>query len=198
MNIGLTGGIACGKSTVAAMLVRRGALLVDADQIAREVVLPGSPALAEIAARFGQDMLQEDGSLHRKRLGEVVFADPQAKKDLESILHPRIRSIMKVRMQANETLHPDKLCVVDVPLLYESRLEYLFTEVMVVYVPEEIQLMRLMERDHLTREQAENRLKAQLPIDEKKARADIVIDNRGTLEETERQVETFLRGKGLV
>jgi dephospho-CoA kinase len=198
MNIGLTGGIACGKSTVAAMLVARGAILVDADAIAREVVEPGSPALGEIAARFGQDVINDDGSLHRKRLGEIVFADPSAKRDLEQILHPRIRQLMMGRMRKNESLYPDKLVVVDVPLLYESQLESWFSKVMVVYVPREIQLSRLIGRDNLTTEQAERRLNAQLPIDEKKARADYVIDNQGSLSATELQVDTFLRGKGLV
>jgi dephospho-CoA kinase len=198
MNIGLTGGIACGKSTVAAMLAARGAILVDADAIAREVVEPGSPALDEIAARFGQDVINEDGSLHRKRLGEIVFADREAKRDLEQILHPRIRQIMMGRMRENESLYPDKLVVVDVPLLYESKLESRFSEVMVVYLPRESQLTRLIQRDGLTTEQAERRLSAQLPIDEKKARADYVIDNQGSLSATEEQVETFLRGKGLL
>jgi dephospho-CoA kinase len=198
MNIGLTGGIACGKSTVAAMLAARGAILVDADAIAREVVEPGSPALDEIAARFGQDVINEDGSLYRKRLGEIVFADREAKRDLEQILHPRIRQIMMGRMRENESLYPDKLVVVDVPLLYESKLESWFSEVMVVYVPRETQLTRLIQRDGLTTEQAESRLSAQLPIDEKKARADYVIDNQGSLSVTEEQVETFLRGKGLL
>jgi dephospho-CoA kinase len=198
MNIGLTGGIACGKSTVAAMLAARGAILVDADAIAREVVEPGSPALGEISARFGQDVILEDGSLHRKRLGELIFADADAKRDLENLLHPRIRQIMMGRMRENESLYPDKLVVVDVPLLYESKLESWFSEVMVVYVPRETQLSRLIARDGLTTEQAERRLNAQLPIDEKKARADYVVDNQGSLSATEEQVDTFLRGKGLL
>lgn len=197
MNIGLTGGIACGKSTVASMLVRRGAILIDADQIAREVVLPGSPVLARVAEHFGQAVLLEDGSLNRKRLGEIVFNDPAAREQLNGILHPPIRAIMKERMRENETLHPDKLVVVDVPLLYESKLESMFDEVLVVYVPREVQLKRLMERDRLSLEQAEQRLRAQLPIELKKQRADYVIDNQGSLQETERQVDAFCRRKGL-
>jgi dephospho-CoA kinase len=197
MNIGLTGGIACGKSTVSAMLVRRGAILVDADRIAREVVEPGSPTLAKVAERFGQAVLEEDGSLHRKKLGEIVFADPAARKDLEGLLHPSIRALMRERMETSEKLYPDKLVVVDVPLLYESGLQAMFEEVMVVYVPREIQLDRLMERDGLTPEQAEKRLQAQMPIELKKERADIVIDNRGTLQETEHLINEFWSGKGL-
>ncbi|WP_248924734.1 dephospho-CoA kinase [Paenibacillus hamazuiensis] len=197
MNIGLTGGIACGKSTVAAMLVRRGAVLVDADQIAREVVEPGSPVLARVADRFGQAVLLPDGQLHRKKLGEIVFNDPAAREDLQNLLHPAIRATMRERMERYEAEDPQRLVVVDVPLLFESKLEWMFSEIMLVYVPREIQLERLMARDGLTGEQAENRLKAQMPIEEKKALADIVIDNQGTREDTERQIESFWRERGL-
>jgi len=197
MNIGLTGGIACGKSTVSAMLVRRGAILIDADQIAREVVEPGSPVLARVAERFGQDILLPDGRLHRKKLGERIFGDDAARKDLESLLHPPIRAVMKERMRENESHYPDKLVVVDVPLLYESGLEWMFEQVLVVYVPRELQLKRLMARDGLTTEQAERRLQAQMPIERKRDKADVVIDNSGTPAETERQVDLFWRQKGL-
>lgn len=115
MNIGLTGGIACGKSTVSAMLVSRGALLVDADTIARDVVEPGSPVLEQVAAHFGQAVLQADGSLHRKKLGEIIFGNTEARKQLESILHPPIRSQMREQMDAYERQFPGKLVVVDVP-----------------------------------------------------------------------------------
>lgn len=195
MNIGLTGGIASGKSTVAASLVRRGARLVDADQIAREVVLPGSPTLAEVALRFGQDILQEDGTLNRKKLGSIVFADAARRKELESILHPAIRAIMRERMRQYETETPERLVVVDIPLLYESGLEGMVSEVMVVYVPRDLQLKRLMERDKLDPEQAASRLNAQMDIESKKSRADYVIDNSGTLEQTERQLDRFWREK---
>jgi dephospho-CoA kinase len=197
MNIGLTGGIATGKSTVSALLVSRGALLVDADLIAREVVLPGSPVLQTIADRFGQGVLREDGSLDRKKLGKIVFSDPSARKDLNSIIHPPIRTEMKGRMNRFEEEHPDRLVVVDVPLLYESDLSYMFQEVMLVYVPREVQIERLMKRDGLDLRQAEDRIHAQMPIEDKRKRADIVIDNSGSLEQTERQIEGFWQGKGL-
>jgi dephospho-CoA kinase len=197
MNIGLTGGIASGKSTVSAMLVRRGAILVDADRIAREVVAPGSPTLAKVAEQFGQAVLLSDGSLNRKALGEIVFADTEARKQLEAVLHPSIRALMWERMEVSEKQHPDKLVVADVPLLYESGLEAMFKEVMLVYVPRELQLIRLVSRDGLTPEQAEQRLAAQMSIEVKKERADIVIDNRGTLEETEHLVSEFWSWKGL-
>ncbi|MDF2662510.1 MAG: dephospho-CoA kinase [Paenibacillus sp.] len=197
MNIGLTGGIACGKSTVAAMLVRRGAILIDADQIAREVVLPGAPALGAVAERFGESVLNEDGSLNRKALGEIVFKEEAARKDLEAILHPQIRATMKERMEEANRLTPDKLVVVDVPLLFESKLEFMFEETLLVYIPRELQLVRLMERDGISAEQAERRLAAQMPIDDKRALADAIIDNSGTLEQTERQINQYWTRKGL-
>jgi dephospho-CoA kinase len=191
MNIGLTGGIACGKSTVAAMLTQRGARLVDADRIAREVVLPGTSTLAAVAERFGQAVLMPDGTLNRKRLGAIVFADETARRDLEALLHPPIRALMRERKERFELEAPDKLVVVDIPLLYESRLESMVDRVMVVYCPRNVQLQRLLERDGLTPMQADERLAAQLPIDYKRERADIVIDNSGSLEQTERQVDEF-------
>ncbi|MBP1154631.1 MULTISPECIES: dephospho-CoA kinase [unclassified Paenibacillus] len=197
MNIGLTGGIACGKSTVASMLVRRGALLIDADRIAREVVEPGTPVLAQVIDRFGANLLLPDGTLDRKKLGERVFGNAGALKDLEGLLHPPIRATMRERMHAYEAEHPDKLVVVDVPLLYESGLQALYKQVMVVYVPRSIQMERLMVRDGLTKEQADKRLNSQMPIETKKELADIVIDNSGTIEETEMQIERFWLERGM-
>lgn len=198
MNIGLTGGIACGKSTVSQMLVQRGAMLVDADRIAREVVEPGSPALEQIANRFGREVLLPDGALDRKKLGEIVFGNPEALKDLQNITHPSIRALMRERMHQYEQEYPDKLVVVDVPLLYESGLQSMFEAVMVVYVPRHVQLDRLVLRDSLTIEQAEKRLQAQMDIEQKKAKADILIHNEGSLAQTEDQVEQFLRERGLL
>ncbi|TVX98039.1 dephospho-CoA kinase [Cohnella terricola] len=197
MNIGLTGGIAAGKSTVAKLLTDRGAILIDLDKIAREVVEPGQPALRAIAERFGQAVLQEDGSLNRKKLGEIVFSDSSERKALEAITHPAIRAVMKRRMTEYEEKTPETLIVVDVPLLYESRLEDYFEQVMVVYVPREKQLQRLMERDEISADDARKRLDAQMGIEEKKNRADIVIDNSGSLTRTEEQIDRFWREKGL-
>ncbi|MCR8630944.1 dephospho-CoA kinase [Paenibacillus radicis (ex Xue et al. 2023)] len=198
MNIGLTGGIACGKSTVSNMLVQRGAMLVDADRIAREVVEPGSPVLEQIAERFGQEVLLEDGTLNRKKLGEMVFGNQAALKDLQDMMHPSIRALLRQRMKDYEQQHPDKLVVVDVPLLYESGLQSMFEEVMVVYIPRNVQMDRLVLRDGLSLEQAEKRLQAQMDIEQKKALADILINNEGSLPQTEEQVEQFLRKRGLL
>ncbi|PZM66871.1 dephospho-CoA kinase [Paenibacillus dendritiformis] len=198
MNIGLTGGIASGKSTVSRLLVERGALLVDADRIAREIVLPGSPALDQIADRFGADMLLPDGSLDRKRLGNVVFSDAAARKALEEITHPAIRQEMMTQMRRLEEEHPQSLIVVDVPLLYESGLTDRFEEIVVVYVPQAIQLERLMRRDGLSEAEASERLLSQWDIEMKRERADYVIDNSNGIEETRQQVEQFWLQKGLL
>ncbi|GIO69261.1 dephospho-CoA kinase [Paenibacillus cookii] len=198
MNIGLTGGIATGKSTVSALLVNKGALLVDADAIAREVMLPGHPVLAAVAEHFGQAVILEDGTLDRKKLGDIVFRDPTQRKALNDITHPAIRKEIRGRMDDLQREHPDKLVVVDIPLLYESGLEHMFERVMVVYAPEHVQLERLMRRNPLTAEEAAARIRSQMDIEEKKRKADIVIDNSGDAEETERQVDRFWLQAGYV
>jgi len=197
LNVGLTGGIACGKSTVSRMLEARGAAIVDADRIARDVVSPGRPALLDIRETFGDDVIGADGSLDRKRLGAIVFGDEAARKKLEAITHPRIRAEMKRQIEEWNAKEPGRLVVVDIPLLFESRLDrmFAFEDILVVYVPREVQLERLMARDGMSREDAERRIDAQLPIEEKRRLADVVVDNSGTLEETERQVEAYLAGK---
>lgn len=195
MNLGLTGGIATGKSTVSQMLVKRGAVLIDADQIAREVVLPGSEHLAEISQIFGQAVIAADGTLDRTKLGSIVFNNERARKQLEAILHPAIRKQMLSRMDQYATEQPDRLVVVDVPLLFESGLQQYFEEIMLVYVPEKTQLARLRHRDGFDEIEAQARIDAQMPIEQKKQLADVVIDNSGTLEQTEAQVDRFWRRK---
>jgi len=197
MNIGLTGGIATGKSTVARLLTERGSALIDLDRIAREVVEPGMPALARIGERFGQAVIKDDGSLDRKKLGAVVFADPAERKALEAITHPAIRAVMKERMKRYEEEEPGRLVVVDVPLLYESELESYFDRVMVAYAPRSAQLSRLMARDGMTEAEAESRLNAQADIEEKKRRADVLIDNSRDLAHTAEQIDRFWREAGL-
>ncbi|MGG3282139.1 dephospho-CoA kinase [Paenibacillus solani] len=190
MNIGLTGGIATGKSTVSSMLAMKGALLVDADVIAREVMLPGHPVLGKVTEHFGQSILLEDGTLDRKKLGELIFNNPQQREVLNGITHPAIREEIRERTEAFELQHPDRLVVVDIPLLLEAREQYPYLdEIVVVYVPRELQLKRLIERDDLAREAAEARLNSQMDIEQKKALADILIDNSGTLAETQQQVD---------
>jgi len=192
--IGLTGGIACGKSTVAAMLAERGAFVVDADRIAREVVMPGEPALAEVAAVFGQAVIRDDGTLDRRKLGEIVFADPDKRKRLEAILHPAIRERMWARIRQIKADEPGRIVVADIPLLYETGQEDLYDGVIVVYVPRELQIKRLLARNpELGEAKARERIDAQMDIERKKEKAEWVIDNSGSPESTERQVEALWR-----
>ncbi|MEK3883130.1 dephospho-CoA kinase [Paenibacillus sp. PL2-23] len=191
MIIGLTGGIASGKSTVGSMLSELGAKLVDADKVAREVVLPGEPALEAIASLFGQAVLQEDGTLNRAALGGIVFQDPEALAKLEGITHPAIREEMWERMHTYAEEEPGALIIGDVPLLYEKGQQEQYEGVLVVYVPAAQQVERLMKRNDMPQEEARRRVSLQLDIEEKRRRADWVIDNSGTLEETRQQVKAF-------
>ena len=176
--VGLTGGIATGKSTFAEALRARGAPVIDADVLAREVVAPGSPALAEIARTFGPGVLGPDDALDRKRLGALVFADPEARHRLEAITHPAIRQLMLAETaRLAEAGHP--LAFYDAPLLYEVGIDAVVDAVVVVYAPEQAQRARLAARDWASAAEAEARLAAQWPIDEKAARADFVVDNTG-------------------
>ncbi|MBP2002518.1 dephospho-CoA kinase [Paenibacillus shirakamiensis] len=197
MNIGLTGGIASGKSTVSQLFVQQGALLIDADAVAREVMQPGHPVLAEVAKRFGSVMIREDGTLDRAKLGSLIFNHPDERKALEAITHPAIRAEMRSRAAAYDAAQPGKLVISDIPLLYETGQGNDFYEVLVVYVPADIQRTRLMARNGLTKEEAEARLASQWDIERKRELADVVIDNRGTLAETERQIHQYMADRGL-
>ena len=197
MRMGLTGGIASGKSTVSAMLAEKGAFLVDADVIAREVMLPGHQVLDAVVRRFGKEMLRPDGSLDRARLGAVIFRDPASRRDLNGLTHPAIRKEMLRPMEACESREPDRLIVADIPLLYETGWEKMLDKVLVVYVPRGLQLERLIGRDGLTAEQVESRLQAQMSIEDKRTRADYVIDNSGSLEDTELQLDRLWDRLGL-
>ncbi|WP_126425556.1 dephospho-CoA kinase [Brevibacillus marinus] len=191
MILGLTGGIACGKSTVSGMLRERGITVIDADQIARQVVEPGMPAYEAIVRHFGTDILLPDRSINRKKLGSIVFSDESERQVLNALVHPEVRKVMREQAEAAERAG-EKIVFMDIPLLFESKLQHMVDKIVVVYVPAEIQLQRLMERDELDLEQATKRLRAQLPIEWKKEQADYLIDNQGTREETEQQVERLL------
>lgn len=198
MIIGLTGGIASGKSTVSALFVRKGAALVDADVIAREVMLPGHPVLAAAVEAFGDRILLPDGSLDRAGLGEIVFRDPEALQTLNNLTHPAIRREIKDRMYALEQENPQRLVIVDIPLLYESELDSMFDQIIVVYVPRRVQLARLMERSGMKLEQAEDRLRSQMDIELKRRKANYVIDNSGDPESAELQVARLWDRLGLI
>jgi dephospho-CoA kinase len=189
--LGLTGGIGSGKSMVASMFIQLGADVIDADRLARDVVEPGQPALEEIAAAFGEDILLPDGRLDRGRLGRIIFADPVARARLNAITHPRIRERMDAEITARRS-RPGVL-IVDIPLLYENDRTRAVETVIVVWVDPKTQLRRLQERDGLSVAEARQRIAAQMPLDEKRARADVVIDNSGSRENTRRQVEAVYR-----
>lgn len=188
--VGLTGGIASGKSTVTKQLKKLNIPVVDADVIAREVVQPKSKGLNALVKTFGQDILTAKGELDRKALGEIVFNDEAKRNRLNSILHPLIRErILEVKAEYEAEGHP--VIVLDIPLLFETDYEKHCDEIMVVSVPREIQIDRLMKRDQSSKEEALSRINAQMPLAEKVAKADTVIDNSGTLEETNQQVITW-------
>ncbi len=191
--IGLTGGIATGKSTVAAMLAARGAAVVDADQIAREVVEPGTPGLAAVVETFGDEVRADDGALDRARLAEIVFADPASRHRLEAITHPLILARIAERVAALAERRPP-LIAVDVPLLFEADRRSDFPDgVLLVFADEATQLRRLRARDGLRGEAARRRIAAQLPIDRKRDLATWVIDNGGSRHDTERSADLWWR-----
>ena len=187
--VGLTGSIATGKSTVAQLLVQHGAALIDADLIAREVVAPGEPALAEIAARF-PGVVGKDAALDRQRLAERIFNDPAEREALNRITHPRIQAKVIERTQALAERNVP-VVVYDAALLIENRLHEAMQGVILVVAPPEVQRARLIARNGLTAEQADARIAAQLPQDEKRKVATWVIDNGGTLEATGAQVDAL-------
>ncbi len=189
LNVGLTGGIACGKSTVARLLAGKGALLIDFDELARKVVEPDQPAWQQIADTFGTDILHTDRTIDRTKLGAIVFRDKRKRAKLNSIVHPAIFAAWCCRTQEIKELKPEAIILSDAPLLIEEGMQSLFDLVMLIYVSEEEQMDRLMKRNGLSREEALHRLKAQMPIDDKLPVAQIVIRNQGTLEETRRIVD---------
>ncbi|WP_165997052.1 dephospho-CoA kinase [Bacillus sp. Cs-700] len=192
MDIGLTGGIASGKSTVAEMIRRYDIPIIDADVMARKVVEPGEPALQDIFRLFGDDMKAEDGGLDRKKLGAVIFKDEEKRKVLNRILHPAIRKGMLDQAAALKERGSAHI-VFDIPLLFESQLTHMVDQTLLVYVDAKTQLSRLVERDGSTEEEAFDRIQSQMPIEEKKELADDVIDNTGTREETEEQLNNILK-----
>jgi dephospho-CoA kinase len=188
---GLTGGIGSGKSTVARLLRERGVPVVDADELAREAVAPGSAGLAEVVAAFGADVLNSDGALDRQRLGERVFADAEARKRLNSITHPIVRRLSQERF-AELDRQGVELAAYDVPLLFEVGLDAVLKPTVVVACSEATQLARVGARDGLSEAAVLARIAAQMPLSEKRRRADYVLENDGTLEELAQQLEALL------
>lgn len=190
--IGVTGGIASGKSSVSKWLISKGYPVIDADIAARKVVEPGMPALEEIKNAFGQDICLTDGTLDRKKLGSIVFSNSEKRKLLNGIVHPAVRKWMME--ETEKALHEGKeLVFMDIPLLFESNLTHMVEEIILVYVKPEVQLKRLMARDHFTEEEALARIRAQMPIDDKKKLADYIVDNNGEFFETEEQLIDLIK-----
>jgi len=197
--VGLTGGIATGKSTFAALLRARGVPVLDADALARAAVAPGTPALAEIARAFGAEVLAADGTLDRRKVAARVFADPAARRRLEAITHPAVRAAMRAETARLEAAG-QALVLYDTPLLYEVGLDRELDAVAVVYAPREEQRARLAARDGLGPAEADARLAAQLDIEEKARRADFVVDNTGATaalgEKADRLLADLRAGRG--
>jgi dephospho-CoA kinase len=197
--IGLTGGIGSGKSTVAGMFEKLGATVLDADVVVRELQAGGSALLAEIEAAFGAQVIQPDGSLDREALAAIVFRDEEARMHLNAIVHPRVAIELAQRV-ADARASGASVIVLDIPLLFEARdagegtaAQVPFDATVVVYVPESLQIERQLTRDDRDRGEALRRVRAQMPLDEKRRLADFAIDNSGALEDTERQVREVFR-----
>lgn len=185
--IGLTGGIACGKSTISLTLRELGAVIIDGDVLSRELTAANGAALPAIREAFGDGVFHPDGTLNRRALGAVVFADDAARDRLDAIMQPMLREMI-VRGIEDARKSGAAACVLDMPLLYEKDLDSLCDRVWCAYIPQSIQLQRLMERDGFTREEAEQRLRSQLPAEEKAAKADVVIDTSGPIQYTKGSV----------
>jgi dephospho-CoA kinase len=190
--VGLTGGIASGKSTIADMFKMEGAYIIDIDKISRDVVKPGKPAWQDVVHVFGKEVLNEDQTLNRKKVGDIVFSDPEKRKKLEEIIHPKITA--EKLMKINEIERKDKqaIVIVDIPLLIETGKQDTVDKVVLVYTSPQGQIERLVKRDGLSLEEAHKRLASQMPIENKKKYAHYIINNEKPLEEIQKKVkETF-------
>jgi dephospho-CoA kinase len=194
--IGLTGGIASGKSTVSNMLKEMNITVVDADLEARLAVEKGEPAYQKIISGFGADILLDNGEIDRQKLGSIIFHDSEKRQLLNSIVHPEVRVRMNNKIES-AIQGGEQVVVLDIPLLFESKLTRMVQKTILVYVDREVQLKRLMERNSLSLEEAEARIKSQMPLSEKVALADEVIDNNGSLTETNKQLREILMGWGI-
>lgn len=189
--IGITGGIASGKSTVSNMIEKLGYKVIDADKISRQVVEKGKPAYEEIVKCFGNTIIDEFGNINRKKLGNIIFSDEKKRQKLNNITHPHIMEAIKEAIYDNKD---QKLLFLDIPLLIETMDKLKehnipLDEIWLVYVDEESQIQRLMKRDNIDRKKALSKIRAQLPMELKKKHATVIIDNRGSIQELEKKVE---------
>ena len=192
MSIGLTGSIASGKSTVAKMLAGYDLPIVDADLVARQVVEPGTETLVKIAEAFGEDVIKKDGTMDREKVGAIIFHEPAKRKMLNDIIHPAIRVEM-IRQREEYLQQGAPHVIMDIPLLFESKLQHFVDKILVVSVKEDVQLERLMKRNLLSIEEAKARIASQLPISVKEQGADAVIYNNGDIKTTAQQLEAILK-----
>lgn len=195
--IGLTGSIASGKSTISAMFEDYAIPVIDADKLAREVVEPGEKALEKIVEAFGEEILAENGTLNRKKLGSIIFANEEKREQLNYIVHPAVRKRMTSK---RDRLISDgeRAVVLDIPLLFESELTHYVDKTMVVYVTEKTQLKRLRDRDHITEKEAMQRINAQISVEKKASMADAVINNNGSVDNSRRELQEQLTLWGIV
>ena len=191
LKVGLTGGIASGKSYVVSVLRELGCEVVDADLVAHQVMEPGRPAYDDVVAHFGREILGPDGGIDRTRLGAIVFADPKEREKLNSIVHPRVYEAQMNWMIEVYQRNPRAIAVIDAALMIETGSYRRFDKIVVVHCAPEIQLERLMHRNQMTREEALARISAQMPAAEKLKYADFHIDTSGSFEDTRRQVEAL-------
>ena len=189
--VGLTGGISSGKSTVSSYLKQLKIPVIDADEVARKVVEPNSQGAREIRKTFGSDVFEEDGSLNRQKLGALIFSNAENRQKLDDLLQPLIK-IMILNEIEEYRQKGETMIVLDLPLLFEKHYEKLCEEIIVVYVPRELQLERLMKRNQYTKQEALSRIDSQLSIEEKRKRATVLLDNQGTVQQLYQQVEQWL------
>jgi dephospho-CoA kinase len=189
--IGLTGGIASGKSTVSTMLKEMNITVVDADIEARHAVMKGEPAFFKIIEEFGADILLDNGEIDRQKLGSIIFHQAEKRQMLNEIVHPEVRKRM-INQAENAQKNGEAVVVLDIPLLFESKLTYMVDKTLLVYVDAETQLQRLIARNNLSVEDAEARIRSQLPLSDKVKLADAVIDNNGSIEDTKKQLNQVL------
>lgn len=189
LSVGLTGGIACGKSTVAEMFVRLGAYLIDLDKLAHEVQEPGEPAWRKIIDYFGNDVVGNDQKIDRNKVAAIVFNQPEKLQALNDIVHPSVYEEWQARLKSIITSDPRAIILSDIPLLFEARMQSLFDLTIVVMIPSAEQIVRLMARNGMTEEEARKRIKNQMPIGDKAGLADIVINNQSSIADTRKRVQ---------
>ena len=189
--VGLTGGISSGKSTVSSYLKQLKIPVIDADEVARKVVEPNSQGAREIRKAFGSDVFEEDGSLNRQKLGTLIFSNAENRQKLDDLLQPLIKITILNEIEEYRQ-KGENMIVLDLPLLFEKQYEELCEEIIVVYIPKELQLERLMRRNQYTKQEALSRIDSQLSIEEKRKRATVLLDNQGTIQQLYHQVEQWL------